>query len=189
MPAHASIPMSKSAPTYVRRPFASPRSRLLSVLITFCAGPEHNHPDFCSLRARGGGPASDCDSAAGAYDALFLVGNPHEAQFADSRTHLMPASRRVHAIVAAAAVLIVVVFLPTLLTWAAGANFRGFCRDRRVHVWHNPLASVLRSTLWLLFFIAGDTLLLAGAFTGGLQLVTSGKFNFAWLPFWPSVRP
>jgi hypothetical protein len=47
-------------------------------------------------------------------------------QFADARARLMPGFRRVHATVAAAAAIVFVVILPTLLAWVAGLAPVGF---------------------------------------------------------------
>ena len=83
------------------------------------AGPEHNHPDSRSLRARGRARLQIATPLLVLMMPFSWLAIHMKAQFADSRAHLMPGFRRGHAIVAAAAVLIVVVLLPTLLTWAA----------------------------------------------------------------------
>jgi hypothetical protein len=75
-----------------------------------------------------------------------LAGHMKE-QFADSRAHLMPGFRRVHATVAVVAALIFIVFLPTALTWLMGFRSVGFAAIV-VLLFSGSLWMTLRFTIW-----------------------------------------
>ena len=62
-----------------------------------------------------------------AFESLFVVLAVHvKGQFVDSRAHLMPGFRRIHATIAGAAALLCAVFLPAAFAWLVGWSSAGF---------------------------------------------------------------
>lgn len=112
-------PYAQAALTYVRRPFSSPQGLAVSMIFLFMAagligmllgGDRH---DIAAV------PALTIMSTilAMAFFAMFV--HHVKGQFADSRAHLMPGFRRVHATVAAGAALLLTVILPMVFVWLA----------------------------------------------------------------------
>lgn len=128
--------------TYLRRPFSSPQGLALSALfLVMCIG---FFPILLS------GDRHDITAAPIQIEMplmlamfLFWMFAIHaKNQFADSRAHLMPGFRRVHATVAAAVALLLTFVLPVVLIWLADLHSVGlvalmvflFARIRREHV-------------------------------------------------------
>ena len=109
-------PYVQVALTYVRRPFSSPQGWALSViflllgtgvLLRFLESNRDMGADYPPM------------GLLVPLVAIVLVATHVKNQFADSRAHLTPNFRRVHATVAAAAAFLLAVVLPLALIWVA----------------------------------------------------------------------
>lgn len=176
-------PYLQVALTYVRRPFSSPQSWAVSMIFLFIGAGLFG-------MVFGGDRRDVVDSAAGpalitvpavlamAFFAMFV--HHVKGQFADSRAHLVPGFRRVHAAVAAAAALLLTVILPMVLIWLADLRSVGLVAltvflfgDILYQSTHQNLSSWLLSALTCLGLFA--------AFTEPARLLiwqlVSGKFE------------
>ncbi len=117
-------PYVQAALTYFRRSFSSWKGGVLFifllVLVAIVAtgilafSGIGNHPTFHVLELL-------------PFVLLFLGLAVHaKDQFADSRAHLLPGFRRVHATIAAAAAVVFAVFLPAVFSWLLGWHSIGF---------------------------------------------------------------
>ena len=114
-------PYVQVALTYLRRPFSSWKLGLLFVfgffamlLVSLVGGRNGNHREFIFPQVM---PF--------VFLFVFLVVHAKD-QFVDSRAHLTPGFRRIHATIAGAAVFVCAVFLPAVFAWLIGWHPTGF---------------------------------------------------------------
>jgi hypothetical protein len=112
-------PYAQVALTYVRRPFSSWLGGLASVVfIGVFVG--------FSFLGHAGLKDSWATQLMFLFSLFIFLALHMKRQFVDSRAHLMPGYRRVHATVVAIAALVVTVILPTGVSWFMGWNCIGF---------------------------------------------------------------
>ena len=106
--------------TYVRRLFSSWFARLATVMfVCMLIG-------FSSADRTGNLKDSAFVQIMAFFSFFILLALHMKGQFADSRAHLMPGYRRVHATIAAAAAIVFAVILPAALSWFMGWHSIGF---------------------------------------------------------------
>ena len=113
-------PYVKVALTYVRRPFSSPQGWAVS-LIFLLVGTGFLLEFLSGSRREIAAAQSRMVSLLLVLAIVLFLNFAHhvKSQFSDSRAHLTPSFRRVHATVAAAAAFLLAVVLPLLLIWLA----------------------------------------------------------------------
>jgi hypothetical protein len=173
-------PYVQVALTYVRRPFATSRSRLNSAMgVIFLLG------GTVWFRLASAHQSRDTwfDTPA-LYLALGLMWwcigllIHIREQFVDSRAHIMPNFRRIHGIVAAIATSLVVVLLPAALTWAAGLRSVGLVAVAVLMIGAFLFTAALpagRPRLLLGLALGAGWL---GLLAGGLRGLASGQYEF-----------
>jgi hypothetical protein len=111
--------------------------------------------------------------------SLFIFLALHiKEQFAHSQAFLTPGYRRVHAMVASIAALIVVVVLPTVLSWFLDLHFIGFVAVM-VLLFGTILWCVVKDSTWTHFAMFAGSIALFGTKLGQdrFREIISGQFE------------
>ena len=162
-------PYLQVALTYLRRPFSSPGSAMMTATVGLSLGggiafliwdrdhSQHHSPWLVMMLS------------------LWFMGLTTRVaeQFASPRAHLMPAFRRFHVAVAAAVAVVAAVLLPTSITWLAGLHSVGLVALTAfmfgVILWAKSLSS-LHGTVQILLLVFGTMALASEPLTGFLHL-------------------
>jgi hypothetical protein len=138
-------PYVQVALTYIRRPFSSWFGGLASVAFVgvFIA---------FSLLGRFGLKDSWAVQLMYFFSLFIFLAIHMKGQFVDSRAHLTPRFRRIHATIAALAALIAAVVLPTVLSWFMGWHCIGFVAVA-VLLFGTILWVIVNDATWTVFAI------------------------------------